>query len=535
MVPPEMSSLFPPPAGALTGLGYALAWATFCPWVLADWKDEVGYTRLVQEMGALTPKGDGLGVAQIEGPTGSTNNYAPYPGLSGQAVPGAFGLSGKVFTIKSADNVAESYHASDVARNICGTGSEGGRSGLAYGLTEMDNWEVNDWLDTGFLTPTIGAPRTETRVAQNHSWIYEHSAGLESTLTDYLRRVDFAVQRDGYLCVCGVNNVDTTEVPVLLATAYNVISVGRSVGGHSHGFTRLEYDGAGRIKPEIVAPLDFSSFSTAVVTGAGTVLRGAATTVNGRKPETIKAILLAGATKEEFPSWAKTTTRPLDMVYGAGELNIYNSYKILAGAEQPSGSASPVASQGWDYGSVTAGGNVDYLLEVPAGWVGGELSAVLTWHRQITDSAPGPAFNPSASVADLNLALYRLPGSPGTSVDSSASTVDNLEHVWKKNLCAGTYRLRVSGVNAASYGLAWRLSIVPPPVNLSSTITSGGSTLTLTFTGLDSGVSYHVESSTDLVNWTILHTFVATSSTEQWGTAFPSGNRQFYRLTWICP
>ena len=77
---------------------------------------------------------------------------------------------------------------------------------------------------------------------------------------------------------------------------------------------------------------------------------------DGARSEVIKAMLMAGATKGEFANWIdpttglvnpwnRTQTRPLDDVFGAGELNVYNSYLIGIGGKQ-SASAEPAGGGG---------------------------------------------------------------------------------------------------------------------------------------------------------------------------------------------
>ncbi|MCU0721880.1 MAG: hypothetical protein MUC83_19370 [Pirellula sp.] len=43
----------------------------------------------------------------------------------------------------------------------------------------------------------------------------------------------------------------------------------------------------------------------------------------------MKAIIMAGADKTAVPAWSNTSTRPLDSVYGAGQADVYSSYRIL--------------------------------------------------------------------------------------------------------------------------------------------------------------------------------------------------------------
>jgi hypothetical protein len=172
---------------------------------------------------------------------------------------------------------------------------------------------------------------------------------------------------------------------------------------------------------------------------------------NAALPVTMKAILMAGATKSQFPAWSRTTTRPLDTIYGAGQVNVYSSYRILAAGQQAASASVAVTRRGWDYRATTTGSRL-YFFDIPAGGTS-SLSAVLTWNRTITGAFPSP----TSSLANLTLKLYAASGfTVGALVDSSASTVDNVEHVWQPALSPGRYTIEVTAdTSAVNYGLAW--------------------------------------------------------------------------------
>ncbi len=288
---------------------------------------------------------------------------------------------------------------------------------------------------------------------------------LNSQLTqtqfeEILRRFDYAIQQDGFVAVVGLNNFSTNPVPALMAHAYNAISVGVPSGNHSTGGTT--FDVAGRIKPEIVAPSAFYavSYSCGTVSGAAALLLQTADASPGlvtarKQSEVIKALLLAGATKWSLPGWTRTPTQPLDLVYGAGLLNIQNSYHLLVAGEQgPSGSTT-VSNRGWDFAPASTS-PAHYFFDVPAGQTLTNFSVILTWNRKVTDSNPGSGFTPTVSVADMNLRLYSASGfTLGTLLDSSVSTIQNVEHVFT-SLGPGRYALEVtSDKTGFDYALAW--------------------------------------------------------------------------------
>jgi hypothetical protein len=345
----------------------------------------------------------------------------------------------------------------------------------APGVTDVHLWSSdwdahNDWLTEGFLrTAAAGEPWVwsqdegkELQKVENHSWV--GSFGNAADNIDALRRLDYAIDRDGFFAAVGVDNGSSETLPFLLCQSYNGISVGKTDGEHSHGVTVL--DGAGRIKPEIVAPSVTTSRATARISSAAAMLLEHAGESEASNPQVIKAILLAGATKDEFGSnWDREPSRPLDEVYGAGELNVYRSYNILDAGEQPSSGSSLVSLQGWDFNRADDESRF-YFFEVPGGHRLTEMSALLTWYRDVTDGAPGPLFDPRHSLENLNLGLYSARNFVlETELDSSLSSVDNLEHIYFNeelgigdSLGPGRYALEVKASSPqadVAYGLAW--------------------------------------------------------------------------------
>lgn len=415
----------------------------------AGYREDIGLTALQAELGANTPDGSGVVVSHVEPaldyPVGSTLYLTDSTDAE---------MLGKTFTAKSG-TAGASWHATSVGRNWYGK-----TNGIAPGITQVDGYEAGDWLTDGFLHygNNSSAPATETRRVENHSWI---SSNSESTDNELVRRFDFAIARDGFVAIVGVNNGSMNPVPALLASSYNAISVGVANGNHSHGGTTN--DTPGRIKPEIVASSSYGdtvSYVCGVVSGAASVLLDAADAspalVNARtNSEVIKALLMAGATKTPYPGWARTPTQPIDLIYGAGRLNLQNSYHILIAGEQAPGSSVTVSNRGWDFGSTT-GSPTRYFFDVPAGFILTNFSVILTWNRKIVDSNPGATFTMQVSVANLDLRLYSASGfSIGTVLDASLSTIQNVEHLYT-NLPAGRYALEVTSDTAATdFGLAW--------------------------------------------------------------------------------
>jgi len=418
----------------------------------ADWMSDVGYTALAAELGAALPTGAGVVAGQVEG-SDAQSDYAP-----DGSIPN---FNGKTFTFKSGPT-NDSNHATTVGRNFYGN-----TASIAPGIDEIELYEAFPWLtDGGLATSTTSEPAVQAADVQNHSWAGGFANDSDhADAIDALRRFDYTISRDNYVAAVGLNNGSSTPVPDLLGHAYNAITVGVSSGNHSVGGTR--FDGVGRVAPHIVSPRTKTSWATPTVAGAAAMMleAGGAMGPGGSESETIRAALLAGATKEEF-AWARTHERPLDDVYGAGELNVQRSYHVMAAGEQEAG-PSPVSRRGWDFNNTSAG-DATYFFAVPDGQTIEELSTVLTWNRVITDGNPAPEQwgDPQASLADLQLELWSASGGALLErLDYSESSVDNVEHVYQTYLDGGEYALRVVGDGTPTdYALAWYTSepVAPP-------------------------------------------------------------------------
>lgn len=434
----------------------------------ADYKDDMGYSALLAELGANMPTGAGIPVSQVEALSGGY--YAPNPTSSG--------LTGKTFTLKGGSLGGYSSHATTVANYFYGN-----TNSFAPGITSIDSYVVTgalnaaDYLGGAFLRAgTYSAPLQEMARVQNNSWI---STGTTPN-TDIVRRFDYAIQRDNFVGVVGLNNGSTNPVPHLLADNYNGITVGMSNGNHSAGLTTS--DMPGRMKPDIVASTNgvaaaVTSYVVPLVSGTAADLLQVANSkpalAAAGNSEAIKAILLAGATKTQFPNWTRTHTSPLDPVFGAGQLNIYNSYHILTAGQQVANPAATVSPAGWDFSTLsTSKPTQTYFFDVPVGTALKEFSAILTWNRSMT-LLSGSNYV-SASLANLNLNLYNVDGySLGSLVDYSVSTVDNVEHIYT-SLTPGRYAVTVSKITGTTtdYALAWRnRPTLPGDVNLDGMVT----------------------------------------------------------------
>jgi len=471
------------------------------------------------------------------------DNYLPQASpdnnpTQGFAFAGSGIFSGQTFHVQSLGigqtnppSFGGSGHASNVGNRWYSSNS------ISPGLALVDNYDASGWLNSDFLrsNSSASAPHAENNIIQNHSWIATPANGTTAELNDIIRRQDHAIDRDGFLAMIGLNNGSGTSVPPVFGSAYNVISVGRTSGGHSSGGTVAPFDGPGRVKPEIVAVDTATSFSTPQISSAATLLLANANTRGWAAPFTsyvMKAILLAGATKDEFRTasytWSRTEARPLDSIFGAGELNVQHSYHILdAGEQEP---ATDTANYGWDKASLLGAASSTYTLVLAEDIT--ELSCVITWNRIINSESwlGGGAF--SATLANMSLQIHHVDDGSSTLYDSSDSAVDNIEHVNLRGLRAGTYTLTVSTDIDVEFGIAWRAETGTLP-NLTMSAGVSADALDFNFTDLAIGKEYILNTSNDLLVWSPAHTFTATATTDS--HTLPAGLaavRTFYKLTW---
>lgn len=485
--------------------------------------DDVGFVHLAAEWGIETPSGAGISVVQVEAST----TYMPDTNISE--------FSNITFTNLSDTNMALSFspHATSVGRKYYGS-----ITSMAKGITEVGVYSVADYTGMGFLAPRLPyldkrAPKVEEADVQSHSWV-----GGSSSSVDLLRRLDYAIDRDGFTCVVGLGN-SAGAIPVLLASGYHSIAVGRTDGNHSSGKTL--FDGAGRCKPDIVVPESTTSDATPVVAAAAVLLLDHAATPSleaAAAPQGIKALLLAGATKEEWADWSRTEASPLDSRYGAGELNIYESLLILdAGAVAPS-TNSYAALRGWQVATVNAAAPSQYFFEVPEGYVLLRFSVVATWHRIIGNATTKPPeykeFLPVVDgFADVDLMFSEASGFvAGALVDQSVSQVDNVEHIWQPILPAGNYLLSVGTDTNVLCGLAWRGRLVKVPQDPSISVDTSG----VVFGAFDvsSNQLYRVESTDELSTTSVWSEVVMSQSVSnilEWvDESATNVQRRYYRF-----
>jgi hypothetical protein len=414
--------------------------------------------------------GNGIRVALIEAPLDATNYFfQPDPNLVGQPT--------NRFTFMSALGSATNYpnsiggfssHANGTATIICSPMHDG----VATNIAHLDNIEANHFYDN-FIS--VAGPNINDPVA-NQSYTFGALTVADQQLVDS-QYDDYAVTNNT-LFVSAVDNGGNVHAP---GTAYNCIGVAAySPGAGSSIGPTIDN---GRCKPDLTAISGATSFSTPQVSGAAALLMqaglrgdGGSSTNAAVDMRTVKALLLNGAVKPA--GWTNGAATPLDARYGAGVLNVLNSYEQLIGgqhgsiisnlvtagaAHPPMGDTGTVAVlSGWDFATNTSSAMADavqhYYFNVSnnVASVKFTATATLVWNRQLNQ----------ADINNLALFLYHCANS--NLVTCSTSLVDNVEHIYTTNLAQGRYDLQVWKAGGASivsasepYALAWEF--VPPP------------------------------------------------------------------------
>jgi hypothetical protein len=428
--------------------------------------DTIGDTLLKQV--APTLLGTGVPVAQ---PEGYDNGVAG----AFEVDPFTIAQPTNLFTWISSNGTAGTFpnsvgsissHADSVAGNFYGI-----NIGVAPQVSHVDNYDA-DYFFNQYITNAL--PIAARVVNQSFNFPTNVEDQVDSIYDDY------AVQY-GVLFVTGAGNGPPGSPRVNPpSTAYNGIGVGVYPGGSSPGPTP-----DGRSKPDIVAPgSEATSFSTPYVSGSAAVLiqaglrgDGGADTNSANDNRTIKALLLNGAVKPA--GWTNTVTTPLDRNFGAGVLNVFNSWNQLRGGKHPFIEATTVANPGahppganasnepvltgWDLNSLAnpdpLHDRINHYYFNLTGSNSFTLTTTLTWLR------PHSTLLVASGINDLNLFLYNT--ATGQLMLSSTSAVDNVEHIYIPALPPGRYDLQVlknaqSQVSLAeTYALAFEFFTLP--------------------------------------------------------------------------
>ncbi len=444
-----------------------------------EYRDDIGFTLLQQELGASTPDGAGVWVAHVETRIDNANpdnfpNFLPDASLSEFAGKQllAISLNGQI-----------SNHATAVGRRFYGNDTS-----MASGITDVGVFWSDDWLAGSFLKSNVSAgPLKSSYRVFNHSWV-----GNSSDTIDILRRLDYVVETYDQIQVAAVNNDDNptdgnNPAQPMLTSAFNMLSVGLTSGEHAIGTVSQggSYN-ALRNRPHLVAPATATSNAAPVVSAASALLIetahtrpelsngsfdvatdvGTYTVRHGETSEVIRAALMAGAQRHDVAGYNPSARNNLDLRFGAGEVDVYNSYHILTAGEQESvergGDASGISRRGFDYISGFASGNTatyPFMPDVNSTM----LFATLSWNIDVAGG--NTVFSSVTRLSNFDLQLLQLGDAGYQVIAASDGTFDTTENLWLGDLTPGTqYALRVVRSDAFGlwdFGLAWQLTHDP--------------------------------------------------------------------------
>ena len=493
--------------------------------------DTMGVTLLRQVDASLT--GSGVELAHTEANVGTTPPQF-------EVNPAVVGLPASLFTYISSNGTAtafpnsvgsESSHADSVGVNLYSPSG-----GVAPQVAHVDNYDGDYFVNA--IIATIVPPAIPGSIV-NQSFVLPGLAPSDQATLE--QDYDNYAANHNTLFVSGAGNGGAVLPP---STCFNGMSVAAFGGTSSVGPTA-----DGRSKPDITAPAGVTSFSTPYVSGSAAVLvqagtrgDGGANTSAATDLRTIKALLLNGAVK--LADWTNGVTTPLDARYGAGVVNVFNSWALLRGGQHAfieatsntSGSPHPPGSNphnepslsGWDFNSISnprlvltynEAVNHYYFNLSPSSGSQFTLTTILTWNRQSGQTA----------INDLNLFLYNAVN--GNLVAASTSAVDNVEHLFVNGLPPGRYDLQVeknpNGLVTAneSYALAFEF------FNLQLTITQTNSNVAVSWSIAPSGLA--LESTTSLtppVPWSPVAAPASIRNGQNVVVLPASGAAQFFRL-----
>lgn len=423
--------------------------------------------------------GAGVRVAQPEAAIDTNGiDWEVNPAYANQPVSIFTYYSNNISTNNFPNNIGgESGHADSVAWNFYAI-----YTGVATNIAHVDNYDAQYFAQVseplpGEFVASLPSGNINDPVV-NQSFIFEDSGGTQAAAKEQ-EAIDSAY--DTYaatyntLFIGGAGNGSPTYVSPP-ATCYNGIGVGVYNGGSSTGPTVDN----GRCKPDItaIAPGGDTSFSAPYVAGAAALLLqagfrgdGGSDIASATNIITLKSLLLNGAVKPS--DWTNIPPAPLDFRYGAGVLNVFNSYREFAGGKHndyfstnvPTGTphppitggpAIPVMS-GWDFDTNTSSASRDainhYFFNVTNA-TGGTftLTTTLVWNRH------------ASTTAINNLALFLYNAANSNLVAASTSVVDNVQHLFVPRLAQGQYDLEVwkaggpgTVSSAEPYALTWAI------------------------------------------------------------------------------
>jgi hypothetical protein len=491
--------------------------------------DQIGVTLLRTQTTNLD--GSGIRVAQPE---------ASAPAFEVNPTNSLIQQRSSLFTYASAVGIdtnypnsvgSESDHADAVGGNFYGLSG-----GVATNVAHVDNFDADYFVNT-YVVSNLAALND---AVVNQSFIFTETNGSHATIGEQQgidsAYDDYAAQH-GTFFISGAGNGGTVNPS---ATCYNGLGVGVFGGSSSYGPTVDN----GRCKPDLIAPGgppgNATSFSTPYVAGAAALLMQAALRGDGGSDtnsafdmRTIKALLLNGAVKPA--DWTNANSSPLDARYGAGVLNVFNSYEQLAGGKNNSSATnlisigaahSPVAgtnfiaaTSGWDFENISSTATNDAVNHYFFNATNGFVTATLVWNRQLGET----------NINDLDLFLFN--GANSNLVACSTSRVDNVEHIFLPKLAAGSYDLQVlknGGTNVVSDDETYALAFAFAPTKLN--LMRAGANAILTWPVYPAGFCVEATTNLSAPTWSTNNFSATLTGSTNILTVTMTNAGQFFRL-----
>jgi hypothetical protein len=497
--------------------------------------DTIGVTLL--QTVTTNMNGAGIRVAQSEADYDLGTNWEVNPGAVsvGQPVSLFTYISGNGSTTNFPNSLSsESSHADDVAGNFYGMSG-----GVATNVAHVDNYDA-EFFYTNYVAHSLLSGSGDSVV--NQSFTFGALTVSDQQMVDS-QYDNYAVQNHTLL-VSAANNADNSVTVCAPGTSYNCIGVGAYLTGTNYSSVGPTIDN-GRAKPDITAPASATSFSTPQVAGAAAVLMQAGLRGNGGSDtnsafdmRTIKALLLNGAIKPA--DWTNNAPSPLDPRYGAGVLNVFNSYEQLAGgkhgyivstsvstggAHPPTGTSGTVSTlSGWDFNtnisSIFNDAVNHYYFNVTNDVSNATFTATITlvWNRHLSKT----------NINNLDLFLYDAISS--NLVACSTSLVDNVEHIFVPHLAQGRYDLQVFKSGGATvstnetYALAYEF--FSTPLN----IASSGTNIVLTWPIYPAGFMLQAATNLAAPVWNTNNPAPTVTNSQNCVTLSATNGSQFFRL-----
>lgn len=234
-----------------------------------------------------------------------------------------------------------------------------------------------------------------------------------------------------------------------------------------------------------------TSFAAPIVSGGAALIvdasydakNGLLDNNRSRDGRTLKAVLLNSADKT--PGWnngqiidsggAILTTQALDFTVGAGALNLDTAFDQYLGGTRdvPGDGGGAVEPIGWDFGVVTQGSPVEYIMDRELA-AGTEFTVTLSWYADTSGNLIAPILSSFETFDNLDLQVLEvINGVPSALVAQSISRYNNTEHLHFDLPRDGLYAVRVvwtdevfdliNAPNLEEFAVAWRASPVPAP------------------------------------------------------------------------